>query len=163
MWHHEFLRRKCVIWMFLRGYSEIPSPLEKETPIPSIFYSRSCTQLQYTILLYFSCSMARNNNSQEEPLLLSGSSRSANFSEKSPWLPSLAKWTLKFLMWVILIIWVCAIFFYCIGREVLQMWVTATQGTIFGITGIYVLIFLILISYFCFVNHVKEQIRMHSF
>ncbi|XP_078173060.1 ferric reduction oxidase 6-like isoform X2 [Carex rostrata] len=79
--------------------------------------------------------MARNNNSQEEPLLLSGSSRSANFSEKSPWLPSLAKWTLKFLMWVILIIWVCAIFFYCIGREVLQIWVTATQGTIFGITG----------------------------
>ncbi|KAJ4761795.1 ferric reduction oxidase 7 [Rhynchospora pubera] len=113
---------------------------KQKNPNISIFYS---SELLPTSAFHFSISlvptskvpMAQNHNSQEQPLLLSGNSKRANFSEKSPWFLSLAKWTLKCLMWVILIIWVCAIFFFCIGRDILQKWIKATQGTIFGITG----------------------------
>ncbi|KAJ3675343.1 hypothetical protein LUZ60_004385 [Juncus effusus] len=83
--------------------------------------------------------MAENNNSQEQPLLLNGSSNSKHetFTKKSSPLPSLFKWGLKSLMWAIFSIWVAAIFFYCTGfvSHLLRKWVDATEGTLFGITG----------------------------
>lgn len=50
---------------------------------------------------------------------------------------SLAKWVLKFTMWVVFVAWV-ALFFLVptdLGSGLYDDWVTATSGTLFGETG----------------------------
>ncbi|XP_042487431.1 ferric reduction oxidase 7, chloroplastic-like [Macadamia integrifolia] len=56
---------------------------------------------------------------------------------KTPFLVSLVKWVLKFIMLVIFVAWVVLIFLYPAEfmQKIYDKWILATDGTIFGISG----------------------------
>ncbi|KAJ3675344.1 hypothetical protein LUZ60_004386 [Juncus effusus] len=100
--------------------------------------------------------MAENHNSQEQPLLLTVNSKHETFTKKSSPFRSPFKWVLKSLMWSIFSIWICVIFFNCtefVGH-LLQKWMDATEGTLFGITGSTFLVFsapILIIAFLAFI------------
>ncbi|XP_075477097.1 ferric reduction oxidase 7, chloroplastic-like [Primulina tabacum] len=60
-----------------------------------------------------------------------------NVSKKMPFFISSVKWTLRVVMWVIFIIWAAFIFMFpsdFVG-DLLEKWILATNGTLFGIAG----------------------------
>ncbi|OMP08093.1 putative ferric-chelate reductase [Corchorus olitorius] len=79
------------------------------------------------------------DNSVKKPLLLSdhGVEPDDYVINKSCFLKSTLKWTLKIVMWVIFIAWVGLIFLYPgeLGTELVNKIRHATEGTIFGISG----------------------------
>ena len=80
-----------------------------------------------------------DENSVERPLLLS---RSTERVKKTPLFVSWAKWILKFVIWVIFLAWVALIFFIPAQfvNEAFEKWAQLTSGTVFGITGWYLLL-----------------------
>ncbi|XWS56487.1 hypothetical protein CRYUN_Cryun09bG0089600 [Craigia yunnanensis] len=75
-------------------------------------------------------------NSLNKPLLLSDEVE-PDYVKKSTFLLSSVKWTLKIVMWVILIAWVGLIFLYPgeIGNQLVEKIIQATKGSVFGIAG----------------------------
>jgi ferric-chelate reductase len=75
-----------------------------------------------------------DGQSVDEPLLLS---RDAGYVRKTPLFVSLAKGSLKFVIWVVFIAWVALIFLSPTQfvNQVLEKWIQATSGSLFGITG----------------------------
>ena len=80
-----------------------------------------------------------DENSVERPLLLS---RGTERVKKTPLFVSWAKWILKFVIWVIFLAWVALIFFIPAQfvNEAFEKWAQLTSGTVFGITGWYLLL-----------------------
>ena len=78
-------------------------------------------------------------NSLNNPLLLSDEVE-PDYVKKSTFLVSSVKWTLKIVMWVILIAWVGLIFLYPgeIGNQLAEKIIQATKGSVFGIAGLFV-------------------------
>ncbi|KAK9095736.1 hypothetical protein Sjap_021233 [Stephania japonica] len=54
-----------------------------------------------------------------------------------------AKWVLRLVMWSILVAWIALIFLYPtdLGEALVRKWITASSGTLFGVTGSLFLIF----------------------
>ena len=77
------------------------------------------------------------------PLLHSNVAHANNKEEeKNINFVSLAKWVLKFTMWIVFLAWV-ALFFVIptdFGSELYADWIDATNGSLFGYTGSYFLI-----------------------
>lgn len=75
-----------------------------------------------------------DGQSVDEPLLLS---RGAGYVRKTPLFVSWAKWSLKFVIWVVFIAWVALIFLSPAQfvNQVFEKWIQATSGSVFGITG----------------------------
>ncbi|GAB2278310.1 hypothetical protein Dimus_012995 [Dionaea muscipula] len=69
--------------------------------------------------------------------LLCRDNPSPNYAKRVPFFIPMAKWVLKFLMWVVFIIWVSLMFLFPseTGRNLFGNWVLATNGTVFGKTG----------------------------
>ena len=80
-----------------------------------------------------------DENSVERPLLLS---RGTERVKKTPLFVSWAKRILKFVIWVIFLAWVALIFFIPAQfvNETFEKWAQLTSGTVFGITGWYLLL-----------------------
>lgn len=76
--------------------------------------------------------------SAQQPFLLSNGAHDNKKNVKiRGFFVSLAKWALKFTMWVVFVAWV-ALFFLVptdFGSALYDDWVDATSGTLFGETG----------------------------
>ncbi|XP_059446528.1 ferric reduction oxidase 7, chloroplastic [Corylus avellana] len=81
-----------------------------------------------------------DGQSIDEPLLLS---RGAGSVRKTPLFVSWAKWSLKFVIWVVFIAWVALIFLFPAQfvNQVFEKWIQATSGSVFGITGSIFMVF----------------------
>ena len=76
------------------------------------------------------------------PLLHSNGAHANNKKKKNINFVSLAKWVLKFTMWIVFLAWV-ALFFVIptdFGSELYADWIGATNESLFGYTGSYFLI-----------------------
>lgn len=72
------------------------------------------------------------------PLLLSSQPSRRAFVRKIPLFVTLTKWILKITMWVLFISWVVFIFVFPLGsvQTLFGDWIAATDGTLFGTTGL---------------------------
>ncbi|KAG2675541.1 hypothetical protein I3843_12G009600 [Carya illinoinensis] len=77
--------------------------------------------------------MIMDRQSVKKPLL----SRVADDVKKTHFYVSLAKWILKFIIWVIFIAWVALIFLFPAQfvNQLFEKYIQTTRGTVFGITG----------------------------
>jgi hypothetical protein len=75
-----------------------------------------------------------DEQSVDTPLLLS---RGAGYVKKTPLFVSWAKWSLKFVIWVVFIAWVAFVFLSPAQfvNQVFEKWIQATRSSVFGITG----------------------------
>ncbi|KAL8527580.1 hypothetical protein ACS0TY_005438 [Phlomoides rotata] len=77
-------------------------------------------------------------NSAQQPLLSSiFENKVTDYSNKTPFLISSAKWILRALLWLIFISWAAWIFLYPSNpvSDLNRKWLRATDGTVFGIAG----------------------------
>ncbi|XP_073126651.1 ferric reduction oxidase 7, chloroplastic-like [Henckelia pumila] len=78
-------------------------------------------------------------HSANETLLFKkeGTAAIVDVSKKMPLFISSVKWSLRVFMWVIFITWAAFIFMFPSDfvRDLVQKWILATNGTLFGITG----------------------------
>ncbi|KAK4587892.1 hypothetical protein RGQ29_019053 [Quercus rubra] len=77
------------------------------------------------------------------PLLHSNGAHANNKKKKNINFVSLAKWVLKFTMWIVFLAWV-ALFFVIptdFGSELYADWIGATNESLFGYTGSYLLLY----------------------
>ena len=81
-------------------------------------------------------------HTSQHPLLQSNGAHANNKKKKNINFVSLAKWVLKFTMWIVFLAWV-ALFFVIptdFGSELYADWIGATNESLFGYTGSYFLI-----------------------
>ena len=81
-------------------------------------------------------------HTSQHPLLHSNGAHANNNNKKNINSVSMAKWVLKFTMWIVFLAWV-ALFFVIptdFGSELYADWIGATNGSLFGYTGSYFLI-----------------------
>ncbi|XP_041013294.1 ferric reduction oxidase 7, chloroplastic-like isoform X1 [Juglans microcarpa x Juglans regia] len=81
--------------------------------------------------------------SDQQPLLSNGGHDNEYKIKETRIFLSLAKWVLKFTMWVVFVAWV-ALFFLVptdFGTGLYDVWVSATSGTLFGETGSVLLLY----------------------
>lgn len=72
----------------------------------------------------------------DEPLLQNGGVE-AVYVKKTSLFVSSVKWVLKFVMCVVFVAWIAFIFVYPseLGTQLFEIWIKATTGTVFGVTG----------------------------
>lgn len=104
-------------------------------------------------LVFFVCKM--DVNSVQKPLLSTQSVEPAGYDAKKTTLTVfLAKWFLKSLMWMVFILWAGFIFLYPAKSvtELFRKFTRTTNETIFGITGLLLMLnnFILFNFVFCF-------------
>nr|XP_023899736.1 ferric reduction oxidase 7, chloroplastic-like [Quercus suber] len=82
-------------------------------------------------------------HTSQHPLLHSNGAHANNNNKKNINSVSLAKWVLKFTMWIVFLAWV--LLFFVIptdfGSELFSDWIDATSGSLFGYTGSMLLLY----------------------